>query len=87
MKGQGTKVLTKERRRDLLNRWFKLRFDENQCCPHFVIVDCVEGSPHKHVGCQFSLDRGEGPGIDNAYAAMECLGFHCKDCPMRLEDA
>ena len=77
--------LTKEQRRDEINRGFELRWNENHCCPHFVIVDCAAGSPHKHVGCQLCIDRGEGPVIDNAAAALECLGYHGDDCPMRFD--
>lgn len=83
-KAQSCDGLTKEQR-DEINRRFKLRWDENHCCPHFVVVDCVAGSPHKHVGCQFCIDRGEGPGIDNAHAALVCLGSHRDDCPMRFD--
>ncbi len=91
MKGHETEViaeeewdrLTEEQQHDELNRIFKLRWGINSCCPHFVVVDCAT-CEQKHIACQLSIDNGEGFGLENADAALECLGPHFSDCPRRL---
>ncbi|MFC1958421.1 hypothetical protein ACFLV6_00645 [Chloroflexota bacterium] len=66
--------------KDAMLRIIKVLWDENHCCPHFAVVeDCQR--EERHGACQLCFDNREVVAVDNAMAALWCLGVLHGNCP------